>query len=482
MTNKHTLEGQIVSLHERRIFPGRVQVAGGRVVAVEEDPSVSEKTYLLPGFVDAHVHIESSMLVPSAFAALALPHGTLATVSDPHEIANVLGVSGVEFMLENAALSPLKFHFGAPSCVPATTFETAGAALGPEAVRQLLERDDIWYLAEMMNWPGVLHEDAEVMAKIRIAHELGKPVDGHAPGLRGDDARRYAAAGITTDHECTTIEEARDKLAAGMHILIREGSAAKNFEALIPLLAEAPERIMFCSDDKHPDDLIRGHINELVVRALRHGHDLFDVLRAACLNPVQHYGLPVGTLRPGEPADLIRVRDLETFEVLETWIDGQCVARDGQPLIELPEVQPVNNFSASAKQPADFAVPAMGRRLRVIRAIDGSLLTETVFAEAKVESGKAVADTERDLLKIAVVNRYADVAPAVAFVQGFGLKRGAIASSVAHDSHNIIAVGADDEALCRAVNLIIRHKGGIAAVAGSEEMALPLPVAGLMTA
>ena len=482
MTNEHTLEGRIVSLHERRIFPGRVHLADGRVEAVEEDPSVAEKTFLLPGFVDAHVHIESSMLVPTAFAALALPHGTVATVSDPHEIANVLGVSGVEFMLSNAHYSPLKFHFGAPSCVPATTFETAGAVLGPDAVRRLLLRDDIWYLAEMMNWPGVLQGDAEVMAKIRIAQELGKPVDGHAPGLRGEEARRYAAAGISTDHECTTIEEARDKLAAGMHILIREGSAAKNFEALVPLLAEAPDRIMFCSDDKHPDDLIRGHINELVVRALRHGHDLFDVLRAACLHPVQHYGLPVGTLRPGEPADLIRVQDLDRFEVLETWIEGRCVARNGKALIDLPEVQPVNHFSASAKNAADFAVPAGQGKLRVIRAIDGSLLTETVFAEAKVENGKAVADTERDLLKIAVVNRYADVAPAVAFVQGFGLKQGAIASSVAHDSHNVIAVGADDASLCRAVNLIIQHKGGIAAVAGSEEMVLPLPVAGLMTA
>ncbi len=481
--DRHTLEGHIVSLHERRIFPGRLMLAGGRVEAIEEDASVSETTYLLPGFVDAHVHIESSMLVPTAFAALALPHGTVATVSDPHEIANVLGVPGVEFMLENARLSPLKFHFGAPSCVPATPFETAGAALGPEEVRQLLARDDIWYLAEMMNWPGVLQGDAEVMAKIRIAHEMGKPVDGHAPGLRGAQARRYAAAGIQTDHECTTLEEARDKLAAGMHILIREGSAAKNFEALVPLLAEAPERIMFCSDDKHPDELIGGHIDRLVVRALKKGYELFDVLRAACLHPVQHYGLPVGTLRPGEPADFIRVRDLDSLQVLETWIDGRCVARQGRPLVEQPALRPVNNFSASAKKPADFAVPARPGHLRVIKAIDGSLLTQTVLAKATVENGKAVADVKRDLLKIAVVNRYAaEAAPACAFVQGFGLRGGAIASSVAHDSHNIIAVGADDEALCRAVNLIIESKGGIAAVHADEEMVLPLPVAGLMTA
>lgn len=479
----HIQEGHIVSLHERRIFPGRLILAGRRIERIEEDASISETTYLLPGFVDAHVHIESSMLVPTAFAALALPHGTVATVSDPHEIANVLGVDGVVFMLDNARLSPLKFHFGAPSCVPATSFETAGAALGPEQVRQLLARDDIWYLAEMMNWPGVLQGDAEVMAKIRIAHELGKPVDGHAPGLRGAQARRYAAAGIQTDHECTTLEEARDKVAAGMHILIREGSAAKNFEALAPLLAEAPARVMFCSDDKHPDELLRGHIDRLVVRALKKGYDLFDVLRVACLHPVRHYGLPVGTLLPGDPADFIRVRDLDSFQVLETWIEGRCVARRGRSLVELPAVDPVNNFLASAKKPADFAVPARPGRLRVIRAVDGSLLTRATLVEATEKNGKAVADVTRDLLKIAVVNRYAaQTAPACAFVQGFGLQRGAIASSVAHDSHNIIAVGADDEALCRAVNLIIESKGGIAAVHGGEEWVLPLPVAGLMTA
>ncbi len=481
-TTPQHIEGQIVSLHERRIYPGRIVVEAGKVVAIEEDATIPAQSYLLPGFVDAHVHIESSMLVPTAFARLALPHGTVATVSDPHEIANVLGVSGVLFMLDNARQSPLKFHFGAPSCVPATTFETAGATLGVEEVRTLLARSDIWYLAEVMNYPGVLKRDPEIMAKIEVAHQLSKPVDGHAPGLRGVEAQRYAQAGISTDHECTTIEEARDKLAAGMHILIREGSAAKNYEALAPLFAEAPQRLMFCSDDKHPDDLIQGHINQLVARACADGYDLFDVLHAACLNPVMHYQLPVGTLRCGDPADLIRVRDLRTFEVLETWIDGTCVAQNGEALVTAPSVNPINRFDTSPKQVTDFSIEAKGSRMRVIQAIDGSLLTKTAFFEPKIENGKAVADISRDLLKIAVVNRYEDVSPACAFVWGFGLSQGAIASSVAHDSHNIIAVGADDESLCRAINLIIECKGGIAAVGAQVEHLLPLPIAGLMTA
>lgn len=474
------LAGQIIDLHRRRTYPGEIRVENGRIAAIRELPSAPER-YLLPGFVDAHVHIESSMLVPTEFARLAVIHGTVATVSDPHEIGNVLGVAGVDFMIENARQTPLKCCFGAPSCVPATTFETAGAVIDAEAVRQLLERPEIGYLSEMMNYPGVLHADPEVLQKIAHARALGKPVDGHAPGLRGDDARRYMAAGISTDHECFTYDEALDKLRLGMKVLIREGSAAKNFEALIGLLPQYNAQLMFCSDDKHPDDLLLGHINELVARAVAKGYDLYDILRVACLHPVEHYRLPVGLLRPGDPADFIVVDDLREFRPTATYIDGRLVAENGRSLLAPVPFDRPNHFAVTPKTAADFALPATSDRIRVIEALDGQLITHSQIAEAVVVDGSLAADPARDLLKIAVVNRYADRQPAVAFIRGFGLQRGAIASSVGHDSHNILAVGADDEALCRAVNLLIEHRGGVCAVDGEREEILPLPVAGLMS-
>ena len=474
------LAGQIIDLHRRRTYPGEIRVENGRIAAIRELPSAPER-YLLPGFVDAHVHIESSMLVPTEFARLAVIHGTVATVSDPHEIGNVLGVAGVDFMIENARQTPLKCCFGAPSCVPATTFETAGAVIDAEAVRQLLERPEIGYLSEMMNYPGVLHADPEVLQKIAHARALGKPVDGHAPGLRGDDARRYMAAGISTDHECFTYDEALDKLRLGMKVLIREGSAAKNFEALIALLPQYHAQLMFCSDDKHPDDLLLGHINELVARAVAKGYDLYDILRVACLHPVEHYRLPVGLLRPGDPADFIVVDDLREFRPTATYIDGRLVAENGRSLLAPVPFDRPNHFAVTPKTAADFALPATSDRIRVIEALDGQLITHSQIAETVVVDGSLAADPARDLLKIAVVNRYADRQPAVAFIRGFGLQRGAIASSVGHDSHNILAVGADDEALCRAVNLLIEHRGGVCAVDGEREEILPLPVAGLMS-
>ena len=474
------LAGQIIDLHRRRTYPGEIRVENGRIAAIRELPSAPER-YLLPGFVDAHVHIESSMLVPTEFARLAVIHGTVATVSDPHEIGNVLGVAGVDFMIENARQTPLKCCFGAPSCVPATTFETAGAVIDAEAVRQLLERPEIGYLSEMMNYPGVLHADPEVLQKIAHAQALGKPVDGHAPGLRGDDARRYMAAGISTDHECFTYDEALDKLRLGMKVLIREGSAAKNFEALIGLLPQYNAQLMFCSDDKHPDDLLMGHINELVARAVAKGYDLYDILRVACLHPVEHYRLPVGLLRPGDPADFIVVDDLREFRPTATYIDGRLVAENGRSLLAPVPFDRPNHFAVEPKTAADFALSGPADRIRVIEALDGQLITRSQIAEAVVVDGSLAADPARDLLKIAVVNRYADRQPAVAFIRGFGLQRGAIASSVGHDSHNILAVGADDEALCRAVNLLIEHRGGVCAVDGEREEILPLPVAGLMS-
>jgi adenine deaminase len=475
-----------------RIRPSVLTVTDGRVGSIEPlgDTADTSLPYMLPGFIDAHVHIESSMLVPSEFARLAVVHGTVATVSDPHEIANVLGEAGVLFMLENAATVPFRFFFGAPSCVPATAFETAGARLDAAAVRRLLQRPDILYLSEMMNFPGVLSGDAEVREKIAAAVSLGKPVDGHAPGLRGRQARRYAGGGeagrlvISTDHECFTRREALDKLDAGMHILIREGSAARNFDALAGLIAEYPDRTMFCSDDKHPDSLVEGHINVLVRRAVQQGLPLFNVLKAACVNPVLHYRLPVGLLRRGEPADFIVVEDLAGFAVRQTYIGGALVAEKGSTLIAPVSVTPVNRFHCTEKAPEDFAIAPedTSAEIAVIGALDGELITEKLRQAPRLEQGHLLPDPARDLLKIAVVNRYGPAPVAVAFVSGFGLKEGAIASSVAHDSHNIIAVGATDEALARAVNLVVGCEGGISTVSGASEKVLALPVAGLMSA
>ena len=483
-----SLLANVVDLFARSVRPATIRVADGRVASITPTGAAGPDAalpYALPGFVDAHVHVESSLLVPTEFARLAVTHGTVATVSDPHEIGNVLGVAGVEYMLANAAQSPFKFCFGAPSCVPATPFETAGAEITAADIAELFKNPKIGYLAEMMNWPGVLHRDADVMAKIALAHAAGRPVDGHAPGLRAADAAHYASAGISTDHECFTAAEARDKLAAGMKILIREGSAARNFDALIELLPEHHAQLMFCSDDKHPDTLVLGHINQLVQRAVALGHDVFDVLQVACLNPVQHYRLPVGLLRAGDPADFILVNNLEDFQVRQTYLDGELVAENGTSRLPAVPVAVVNNFHAQPVTAADFQVPAPTEpaTLRVIQCFDGQLITARVDVPATVEHGLVVPVVADDVLKLAVVNRYQPgVAPAVAFIRGFGLRHGALASSVGHDSHNITAVGCDDASLARAVNLVIAAQGGLAAVGrDDQEVLLPLPVAGLMS-
>lgn len=476
-----------MDVHQKKIYPVEIKVEGERIVSITPNPQLQTPNYILPGFIDAHVHIESSMLIPSEFARLAVVHGTVATISDPHEIANVCGMKGVEFMIENGNTVPFKFNFGAPSCVPATVFETAGAALDSTAVEELLRRDDVLYLSEMMNFPGVLNGDEEVLKKIAAAKKWNKPVDGHAPGLRGEEARKYINAGISTDHECFTAAEALDKLKLGMKILIREGSAAKNFEALIDLLNDYPEQIMFCSDDKHPDSLVEGHINDLCARAVAKGIDVFKVLQAACVNPVGHYKMKVGLLRENDFADFVVVKDLENFEVVQTYINGQLVAENGKSLIErksLSKAAVVNNFSCSKKSAADFALPVGTHSaltsLPVIEALDGQLITNKILSAPTIDAGMIVSDVEKDILKIVVVNRYKDASIAKAFIKNFGLKHGAIASSVAHDSHNIVAVGADDESICKAVNLVIEQQGGVSCV-GNDDTVLPLPVAGLMS-
>lgn len=479
-TDQFTISGNIVDVLNRNIFPGTLTIAKGRIVSITPEEK-SYTHYILPGFIDAHIHIESSMITPYEFARVALKHGTVATVSDPHEIANVCGLAGVYFMLENAKDALLKFHFGAPSCVPATSFETAGAEINVADIETLLKRDDIYYLSEMMNYPGVLQKNTEVMQKIALARHYGKPVDGHAPGLRGIDAENYIKAGISTDHECFTKEEALDKIKFGMKILIREGSAAKNFEALHELISEHTDLTMFCSDDKHPDDLCLGHINELAERALQKGHQLMDVLQVACVNPVMHYRLPVGLLQLNDWADFIVSNSLQSFKKVTTYINGKQVATSNGSILPSKSHEVINHFNATVKTESAFKIKASGKKIKIIQALDGQLITEEIMAEALIFKNEAIADTSRDILKMTVVNRYNNQAPALAFIKNFGLKSGAIASTVAHDSHNIIAVGTNDKDLCRAVNLLIQSKGGLSAVDNDFEEVLPLSIAGLMT-
>lgn len=479
-----TIKAQLVDISSRKIRPAAIEITDGRITGIRDIPASECETegFVMPGFIDSHVHVESSMLVPAEFARLAVVHGTVGTVSDPHEIANVCGIEGVRYMIRNGKTVPFKFCFGAPSCVPATVFETAGASINPEQVDALLSLSDIGYLSEMMNFPGVLQQDPEVMQKIASAKKYNKPVDGHAPGLRGEDARRYIAAGISTDHECFTAEEALDKLNLGMKILIREGSAARNFDALIGLMHDHSERMMFCSDDKHPDSLTVGHINQLCARAVATGIDVFKVLQAACINPVEHYKMPIGLLRVGDPADYIIVKDLTEFSVLATYIDGELVAENGQTLIQAGKPDIINQFDTEPRIPSDFIVPYSGEaNIPVIEALDGQLITNRLNLEPTVRNGQIIADPAKDILKIAVINRYQQAPVALAFIRNIGLQHGAIASTVAHDSHNIVAVGADDESLCRAVNLLIEQRGGVSAVGLGEESVLPLPVAGLMS-
>jgi len=474
------IQGNIVDIDNKEIFKGEVQFENGKITAIRKSNHTIED-YIIPGFVDAHIHIESAMLVPSEFAKIAVTHGTIATVSDPHEIANVLGVKGVDFMIENGKKVPLKFNFGAPSCVPASSFESAGAIIDADDIKKMMANPDIKYLAEMMNYPGVLFDDDEVLKKIAWAKHYNKPIDGHAPGLIGDDLTKYIATGISTDHECFTYDEGLEKLQKGMNVIIREGSAAKNFEALIDLLPEYFEKMMFCSDDKHPDDLLLGHINQLCKRAVAKGMDIFKVLQVACINPVKHYNLEVGLLQEGDPADFVVIEDLQKFNVLETYINGELVAKNGESFIKSVPFDILNNFNTDKKKIEDFRVAVSSPKIRVIEALDGELVTNEIQCNSKIIDRNLVSNTKEDVLKMTVVNRYQNSKPSIAFIKNFGIKRGAIASSVGHDSHNIIAIGTSDEFICKAVNLLIQHKGGICAINETTEKVVALPIAGIMS-
>ena len=503
------ISGQIVDVVNSRIFNGTIEIKNGKISNVIDEnhcqSSESESKFsgqrqiIMPGFVDSHVHIESSLLVPTEFARLVVPHGSVASVSDPHEIANVLGAEGVKYMIEIGKKSPFKFYFGAPSCVPATTFETSGATLNSDDIEELLSSDDIKYLGEMMNYPGVLSNDNEVVEKLESAKRHNKPVDGHAPLLSGDDLKKYRDAGISTDHECSNLDEAREKAALGMTILIREGSAANNFNALIPLIKEYPNQVTFCTDDAHPHELVKSHINGLVKKAIGLGYDALDVIKAATLTPVRHYNLEVGLLQKNDPADFIIIDNFKDFNILRTYIDGKLVAENGKTLLENIPVHTINNFVAEKLTADDFKVADEGKDINIIGIIKGELLTEKIVGRPKTVRSRElgvkslidnnndefenvlVSDVENDILKIAVINRYEKKKPAVGFIKDFGLKKGALASSVAHDSHNIIVIGCNDEAMAIATNMIIENKGGFAVCDENMNKCLPLPVAGIMT-
>lgn len=476
------VKGRIVDIINSKIYNGIVSIADGKIESIIESIEDYE-VYILPGLVDSHVHIESSMLTPTQFSKLVVPRGTVAVVTDPHEIANVMGVKGVDYMIEDAMHTPLKCFFGAPSCVPATSFETSGASIGAIEIGNLLKREDIWFLSEMMNFPGVINKDDEVWDKINAAQLSGKRIDGHAPGLRGEQLKRYASGGITTDHECMTIQEAIDKINCGITVQIREGSAAKNFEQLWPLFDTFPDDIMLCTDDSHPDELLnKGHIDKIIRLGLSKGIDVFKLLRAAILKPIVHYNLPVGLLRVGDPADFIVVDSLENFNVQETYINGKRVFGGGELLFEVPVSQSVNNFNISTITTNDIQIKYKATSdIRVIEAVDGDLLTKELVFSPKDTNGFIVSNTKEDILKIVVLNRYRQAPPVVGFIKNIGLKRGAIACSVAHDSHNLIAVGVSDNDIIMALNQIISHKGGISYAHDTEINCLPLEVAGLMT-
>lgn len=485
MGNSFSISGQYVDILKKHIYPATITVHDGVIQSIESNIHAPLQ-YLVPGFIDAHVHIESSMLIPSAFAKLAVTHGTIGTISDPHEIANVCGMEGVQYMIDNGKKVAFHFFFGAPSCVPATIFETAGAAINSEEVSSLLNNPDIYYLSEMMNFPGVLFKDEEVMKKIAAAHKMGKPVDGHAPGLRGEDAKKYIEAGISTDHECFTLEEALDKLENGMKILIREGSAAKNFEALYELIEDHPSMVMLCSDDKHPDSLVEGHLNILCARAVAKGIDPLLVLRAACINPVDHYKLPTGKMQLGDAANFIVLEDLISFKVKQTYIKGELVAENGKSFIKEVKEKVINTFNAVSVQEKDIEIslneyPQENGLIAVIEANSGQLITNKLWLSPRLEEDKIISNTESDILKMVVYNRYYAAPPKIAFIKNFGFKNGAIASTVAHDSHNIIAVGVSDVDIVRAINLVINEQGGISCVNENETKVMGLPVAGLMS-
>ena len=481
MNNSFSVEGNIVDVVKRLIFKGKITVLNGRIFTIEEC-NVESELFILPGLIDSHIHIESSMMTPSSFAELAVRKGTVAVVSDPHEICNVLGVEGLNFMLDDAKKANLKFFFGAPSCVPATNFESSGAEIDYKQIENLMKRDDIWFLSEMMNFPSVINNDFETIEKLNSAKKYKKPIDGHAPMISGNNLKSYFNSGISTDHECTDIDEAIEKIKNNVKIQIREGSAAKNFDKLASLIDLYPESVMFCSDDLHPDDLYIAHIDKFIRKSLKFNLNIFNILRASSYNPKYHYNLPVGLLQIGDSADFIVVDTLEDFNVQQTYINGEKIFDYKQDSKNVENTIKINKFRTNLINEEDIIIEAKFDKIKVIVVEDGNLFTKSETLNAKIVNNKAISDIDNDIIKIVVLNRYSENSlPAVAFIKNFGLKSGALAASIAHDSHNIIAIGVDDKSIIESINKIIELKGGIVAHNNEKIDFLQLDIAGLMS-
>lgn len=475
-----TIEGNLVDVFEEKIFPAIVKIKEDKIYEIKKTNKEYER-FILPSLIDAHIHIESSMLTPSRFSEVVSIHGTTSVISDPHEIANVLGIDGIKYMIKEAEASNVKIFYTAPSCVPATKFETSGAILGIKEIEKLMRLEKIVGLGEVMNFPGVINGDKEIMKKIEIAKKYNKPIDGHCPGLSGKKLKKYISAGISTDHECTSLKEAEEKLKLGMKIMIREGSSAKNMEDLIEIAKENDECFLV-SDDKHLEDLIKGHVNFLLKRAVELGVDPIKAIKMVSLNPALHYKLPVGLLRIGDPADIVVVNDLKNFNVIENWIDGKLIARKGKLLRRCKKkIKIKNSFRLKKIEPKRFEIKTNKKeniKIRVIKVIENQIITKSETVILK----KLSSDIKKDILKIAVVERYGHNRIGIGFVKGFCLKAGAIASSIAHDSHNIIVVGTNDKDMSYAVNYIRKIRGGIAVVKNKKIIGkIELPVAGLMS-
>ena len=493
------------------VYPARITIEDGIFkqiipIQVTEETKIDVDGLLLPGFIDSHIHIESSMITPAQFARIAVRHGTTSVICDPHEIANVCGIEGIEFMIENAKTVPFNFYFTAPSCVPATGFETSGAVLNSDEIEYLLQKDEVVALGEMMNFPGVINGDGEVLRKLELARQYRKPIDGHAPLVSGQDLDKYIEQYIITDHECSNFKEAIEKKQKGMKIMVRDGSSAKNMEALLDFSARIdhlknqesfgiiPTEVLsrrihspifdfIVSDDKHPNDLINGHLNLSVKKASELGIDIIKAIEMVTINPASHYSLEAGSIVTGAKADFIIVDNLHDFNIKKTYIGGECVFDGENVLFDVEDVDVSNTINADKKHACDFDIYFDGDEceVNVIKCYNGELLTKKSTATLKTKDGIVQPDIYEDVLKISVVERYGGNTITNAFIKGFGLKKGAIASSVAHDSHNIIVVGYSSEMMAEAVNTVIENRGGLAVVSEDFSDSLSLPIAGLMS-
>lgn len=473
------IEGNVVDVRHKRVLKARISHEDGVITSVEE-VSGDFEGYLIPGLIDSHIHVESSLLCPSRFAEMTIPHGTTAVVAAPHEIANVLGLPGIEYMVKDSKTVPLRMYFTAPACVPTTPFETSGAAFGPAEIEQMLSREEFIALGEITDYPGAIAHDPEVMAKLEVARRLHKPIDGHAPQLSGPELREYVNLGISTDHECTSSEEAIEKAALGMLVMVRQGSASKDLESLVPFASK--HEFLLVSDDINVCDLAHGHLDRTLAQAISFGVDPMHALRAATINPALHYNLPLGAIEVGRMADVVKVSDLESFKVDEVFIGGELVSSGGVSRFEVRPKEIVNQFVLQRRTPSDFEVKTalQSVNVRVIGLIKDEIVTDSLLANLRSQNRKVMPDIENDILHMSVANRYRDAPVSNAFVKGFGLKSGAIASSVAHDSHNIIAVGASSDDMAIAVNTLVEEGGGFCVCSAGQCSILHLRVAGLM--